>query len=109
MAGVKQLTGDGTLWPTIRYFPSVRRALGEAFASERWSRRSRWAGERELDLSIYETEVECDWTSGSFMFARREALLSAGLLDERFFIYSRSRTSACASRITAGASGICRR
>ena len=33
-------------------------------------------------------EVECDWTSGSFMFARREALLSAGLLDERFFIYS---------------------
>ena len=88
MAGVRQLTGDGTLWPTIRYFPSVRRALGEAFGSERWTRRSRWAGERELDLSVYETEVECDWTSGSFMFCRREALLSAGLLDERFFIYS---------------------
>jgi GT2 family glycosyltransferase len=88
MAGVKQLTGDGTLWPTIRYFPSVRRALGEAMASERWTRRGRWAGERELDLSVYETEVECDWTSGSFMFCRREALLSAGLLDERFFIYS---------------------
>ena len=50
--------------------------------------RSRWAGERELDLAIYDTEVECDWTSGSFMFCRREALLSAGLLDERFFIYS---------------------
>ena len=31
---------------------------------------------------------ECDWTSGSFMLARREALLGAGLLDERFFIYS---------------------
>ena len=38
MAGVKQLTGDGTLWPTIRYFPSVRRALGEALGSERWPR-----------------------------------------------------------------------
>ena len=38
MAGVRQLTGDGTLWPTIRYFPSVRRALGEAFGSERWTR-----------------------------------------------------------------------
>ena len=50
--------------------------------------RPRWAGERELDLAVYETEVECDWTSGSFMFCRREALLSAGLLDERFFIYS---------------------
>jgi N-acetylglucosaminyl-diphospho-decaprenol L-rhamnosyltransferase len=88
MAGIKQLTADGTLWPTIRYFPSVARALGEAFASERWPMRGRWAGERELDLAIYDNEVECDWTSGSFMFCRREALLSAGLLDERFFIYS---------------------
>jgi GT2 family glycosyltransferase len=88
MAGVKQLTGDGTLWPTIRYFPSVGRALGEAFGSERWPLRGRWAGERELDLSMYDTEIPCDWTSGSFMFCRREALASAGLLDERFFIYS---------------------
>jgi GT2 family glycosyltransferase len=88
MAGVRQLTADGTLWPTIRYFPSVSRALGDAFASERWRWRGRWAGERELDLGLYETEVPCDWTSGSFMFCRREALLSAGLMDERFFIYS---------------------
>jgi N-acetylglucosaminyl-diphospho-decaprenol L-rhamnosyltransferase len=88
MAGVKQLAGDGTLWPTIRYFPSISRALGDALASERWPRRGRWAGERELDLAVYDTEVACDWTSGSFMFCRREALLSAGLMDERFFIYS---------------------
>jgi N-acetylglucosaminyl-diphospho-decaprenol L-rhamnosyltransferase len=88
LAGVRQLTGDGTLWPTIRYFPSVARALGEALMSERWPIRPTWAGERELDLTRYEREIECDWTSGSFMFARREALLSAGLLDERFFIYS---------------------
>jgi GT2 family glycosyltransferase len=88
LVGVRQLTGDGTLWPTIRYFPSLPRALGEALASERWPRRGRWAGERELDLDVYEREHPCDWTSGSFMFARREALLGAGLLDERFFIYS---------------------
>jgi GT2 family glycosyltransferase len=88
MAGVKQLTGEGTLSPTIRYFPSISRALGDALASERWPRRGRWTGERELDLALYDTEVACDWTSGSFMFCRREALLSAGLMDERFFIYS---------------------
>jgi N-acetylglucosaminyl-diphospho-decaprenol L-rhamnosyltransferase len=88
LAGVRQLTADGTLWPTIRYFPSVTRALGEALCSERWPWRSRWAGERELDLGRYDEEVDCDWTSGSFMFARREALLSGGLMDERFFIYS---------------------
>jgi N-acetylglucosaminyl-diphospho-decaprenol L-rhamnosyltransferase len=88
LAGVRQVTADGTLWPTIRYFPSVPRAVGEALASERWPWRPRWSGERELDLTLYERELECDWTSGSFMLARREALLSAGLLDERFFIYS---------------------
>jgi N-acetylglucosaminyl-diphospho-decaprenol L-rhamnosyltransferase len=88
LAGVRQVTADGTLWPTIRYFPGVTRALGEALVSERWPLRPQWAGERELDLSLYERELECDWTSGSFMLARREALLSAGLLDERFFIYS---------------------
>jgi GT2 family glycosyltransferase len=88
LAGVRQLTADGTLWPTIRYFPGPVRSLCQALGSERWPVRGPWAGERELDLSIYDGEVDCDWTSGSFMFARREALLSAGLLDERFFIYS---------------------
>jgi N-acetylglucosaminyl-diphospho-decaprenol L-rhamnosyltransferase len=88
LAGVRQLTGDGTLWPTIRRFPSVSRALGEALRSEHWPARGSWAGERVLDRDAYEREVTCDWTSGSFMLARREALLSAGLLDERFFIYS---------------------
>ena len=75
--------------PTIRYFPSVRRALGEAFGSERWPRAAALGrASASSTSSLYEREVECDWTSGSFMLARREALLSAGLLDERFFIYS---------------------
>jgi N-acetylglucosaminyl-diphospho-decaprenol L-rhamnosyltransferase len=88
LAGVRQVTADGVLWPTIRRFPSATRALGEAMFSERWPVHPAWAGERILDTSTYELEQDCDWTSGSFMFARREALLSAGLLDERFFIYS---------------------
>ena len=78
LVGVRQLTGDGILWPTIRYFPSFGRAIGEALASERWPARPRWAGERELDLDLYEREHPCDWTSGSFMLARREALMSSG-------------------------------
>ena len=88
LAGVRQVTADGTLWPTSRRFPNAARALGEALFSERWPVRPPWAGERMLDLAAYEREHDCDWTSGSFMLARREALLSAGLLDERFFIYS---------------------
>jgi N-acetylglucosaminyl-diphospho-decaprenol L-rhamnosyltransferase len=86
LAGVIQLAGDGTTIPTIRYFPSVVRSLGEALGSEMWPVNARWARERELDMARYTVELDCDWTSGSFMLARREALLAAGLLDERFFL-----------------------
>ena len=33
-------------------------------------------------------EFAADWTAGSFMVCRREALESAGYLDERFFMYA---------------------
>ena len=88
LVGVRQLTPDGTVFPTIRRFPSASRSLFEALGSERFPFRASWLGERELDPDVYERDVECDWTSGSFMLARREALQSAGFLDERFFLYS---------------------
>ena len=88
LAGVKQITPDGRLFPTIRRFPNALRALFQALGSERYPLRASWLGERELDLSLYEREFDCDWTSGSFLLARREALESAGFFDERFFIYS---------------------
>jgi len=88
LAGVRQLTADGRVYPTIRYFPTFSRALGEALGSERWPIRPAWSGERELDMSLYDREVPCDWTTGAFMLVRREALLGAGLLDERLFLQS---------------------
>jgi len=88
LAGVRQVNGEGRLLRTIRRFPSPSRALGEALFSERWPIHPSWSGERVLDPAAYDREGECDWTSGSFMFTRREALLSAGLLDERFFLQS---------------------
>ena len=88
LVGVKQLTGDGDLYPTIHRFPNAARAFGEALTTERWSRRPAWLGERYLDLDGYEEERECDWTTGAYMLSRREALLSAGFMDERFFLFS---------------------
>jgi GT2 family glycosyltransferase len=88
LVGVRQVTADGELFPTIRRFPNALRALGEALGSERWGRSLPWLGERELRIDRYDREVECDWTSGSFMLVRREALESAGYMDERSFIYS---------------------
>jgi N-acetylglucosaminyl-diphospho-decaprenol L-rhamnosyltransferase len=88
LLGVKQVTGDGQLSPTIRRFPNAIRALGEALTAERWALRPSWLGECELDLSLYESERECDWTVGAYMLARREALFGAGFMDERFFLFS---------------------
>ena len=88
LAGVIQLTPDGEIYPTIRYFPNALRALGQALGAERLPFRVQMLRERDLDLDRYSQVVECDWTTGSFMLARREALQSAGFLDERVFMYS---------------------
>ena len=106
LAGVVQVDSQGELLPTIRYFPTVRRVLGDAFAAERWRARPRWLGERELDPHRYERETLCDWTSGSFMVIRREALLSAGLLDDASSSTRKKRTSAGESGTPAGTCGI---
>lgn len=88
LAGVVQLTPDGEVYPTIRRFPNALRALGQALGSERLRLRASWLRERELSPNRYAHETSCDWTSGSFMIARREAIESSGYMDERFFIYS---------------------
>lgn len=86
VVGVRQIKPDGTLCRSIHRFPTVTRTLGEALFSERWPIHPAWAGERELNPEAYAREGECDWPTGAFMLIRREALLSAGLLDERFFL-----------------------
>jgi N-acetylglucosaminyl-diphospho-decaprenol L-rhamnosyltransferase len=82
MLGVRQLDSDGELFATMRRFASVRRRLAEAFGSERLAP-SR--GMRMLDMASYEVETPCDWTIGSFMLVRAEALASTGYMDERYF------------------------
>jgi hypothetical protein len=94
LVGVRQLGSDGQLFPTIRRFPNAIRSLFEALGSERFPFRASWLGERELDSSVYGQDVACDWTSGSFLLVRREALQSAGFMDERFFLY-REETDLC--------------
>jgi N-acetylglucosaminyl-diphospho-decaprenol L-rhamnosyltransferase len=101
LVGVRQVTPDGRLDATIRHFPNALRALGDALAAERLPWRPGWLGERELDRSVYDREVACEWTSGSFMLVRREAIESAGFLDERYFMYS-DETDFCRRIKSAG-------
>jgi N-acetylglucosaminyl-diphospho-decaprenol L-rhamnosyltransferase len=101
LVGVRQLNGEGGVDPTIRRFPNALRALGDALGAEQVPGRPRWLGEREVDLALYDREVECDWTSGSFMLARGDALASSGPFDERFFLYS-EETDLCRRIKAAG-------
>lgn len=88
IAGARQVDEAGQVWPTARRFPSVGRAIGEALGPERLPLGGSWLGEAELDPSRYDEELECDWSSGSFLLVRAEALPADGPLDERFFFYS---------------------
>src|SRR3954451_7578885 len=88
LAGVRQVTAGGVLYPTIRRFPDALRALGEAFGAGRFARSPARMREGVLDEPAYAEEAPCDWVTGSFIVCRREALLGAGLFDERFFMSS---------------------
>jgi hypothetical protein len=88
LAGCRQIGPDGELHLTMRRFPTATRMLMEGLGSERWPFRASWTGHRQLDPAAYNREFDLDWTSGSFMLVRREALESAGWLDERLFLYS---------------------
>lgn len=103
LIGCRQIISeDMSLCLTGRYFPNALRALGDALFAERLPfRRPNWLGEREIDPRAYDREFDFDWTTGSFMLCRREALESAGLFDERFFMYS-EETDLCRRIKTAG-------
>jgi N-acetylglucosaminyl-diphospho-decaprenol L-rhamnosyltransferase len=88
LAGVRQLGEAGGMAPSIRCFPSTRNMLAEALGIERVPFLRRFLGERVLAPAAYERESRCDWTSGSFMLARAEALRQSGGFDERFFLFS---------------------
>jgi GT2 family glycosyltransferase len=88
LAGVRQVRGDDSLAPSMRRFPSVGRAWAEALPVEMVPVARRLWGERDLDPARYLRVTECDWTSGSFMFARATTLAQSGGFDERFFLFS---------------------
>jgi GT2 family glycosyltransferase len=88
LAGLRQVNGDDALVPSMRRFPSVRRAFAEALPVERVPLAGGLLGERVLRPGDYDQIIECDWTSGSAMFARSAAIQDIGGFDERFFLFS---------------------
>lgn len=88
LLAVRQVTGDGQLWPSLHRFPLPRRALAAALASERWPAAGERLGERVLDPHCYARAGAFDWTTGAVLAVRRQAFEAAGGFDERFFLFS---------------------
>jgi exopolysaccharide biosynthesis WecB/TagA/CpsF family protein len=88
LVAMRQVTADGTLWPSLHRFPSVGRALAAALASEKWPLLRRRIGERVLETAAYESAGKFDWTTGAALAVRREAFEAVRGFDERFFLFS---------------------
>lgn len=88
LVAVRQVAGDGALWPSLHRFPSIWRALAAALASEKWPVLGERLGERVLDAAAYEQAGRFDWTTGAALAVRREAFEAVGGFDERFFLFS---------------------
>lgn len=88
LLGCRQLDEEMVLFPTIRRFPTPLRLFMQALGTERLGLKAQWAGERVLDVGVYDAPQRCDWLTGSFMLARREAVIAAGMMDERYFLFS---------------------
>jgi hypothetical protein len=101
LVGVRHVTQDGEVYPSMRRFPNVRRALFEALACEAWGSLGARLGERVLDVQAYDQDLACQWSQGSFLLCRAKAIASAGWFDERFFLYS-EETDLCARVRQAG-------
>jgi GT2 family glycosyltransferase len=100
IASVLQRAPDGSLMLSIRRYPSLRTAIGEALTLWRWSRLRGWR-EEETRPECYGTIQSSDWLVGAFLIARLEAVAQVGPLDERFFLYS-EETDWCYRFRTAG-------
>jgi GT2 family glycosyltransferase len=83
IASVIQQGSDTGLQLSIRRYPSVLRAFGEALALP-------WRGSHEEERAVarYAEEGSADWLVGAFLIARAEVVRAIGGLDERFFLYS---------------------
>jgi GT2 family glycosyltransferase len=82
------LNPDGTLQPSLRRTPTVRRALAEALIGGELAGRIGTLGELVTDPREYERPGPAAWATGAAMLISVEALRDVGPWDETFLLYS---------------------
>ncbi|QUQ68412.1 glycosyl transferase family protein [Kutzneria sp. CA-103260] len=79
---------DGSLQPSLRRTPTVRRALVEAVIGGTRAGRIGKLGELVTDPREYERAAPAAWATGAAMLISVDALLQTGPWDESFLLYS---------------------
>jgi len=87
LSGGKHFRKDGSIQPTIKYFPRPTNMLSEAFFLHRVFSGPIWS-EHETRLDRYELVQEVEWLAGSYLAIRREWYARIGGLDGNFFMYA---------------------
>lgn len=80
--------GDGTPQSSRRRFPTVGTLFWESTLLEQWWPHNPWARRYRLEDRPADVVQEVDWVVGAALMVRGVALAQAGLLDEKFFMYS---------------------
>lgn len=83
------LDEDGERQRSLRYEPTLTRALGEAVLGDHWSGRPHWLSEMVRSPERYGSAIYTDWATGAAMVVRSGALAKVGAWDAKhFFLYS---------------------
>jgi GT2 family glycosyltransferase len=88
MSACKLLYEDGRLQLSCATFPTLATELYIALGLDKLFPKSKIFGKYLMTDWDYNTAREVDVVMGAFMFARKSAVDSVGMMDESFFMYS---------------------
>jgi N-acetylglucosaminyl-diphospho-decaprenol L-rhamnosyltransferase len=79
---------DGTLQPSLRWSPTIRRAITEAMIGGKIAGRIGRLGELITNPRAYEKAVAVVWATGAAMLISTQLIKEIGPWDESFFLFS---------------------
>ena len=95
--------GDGRRTNSLRREPTLLRAIGDAVAGDRFTRRPSWSAETVYSAEDYDRVHAVEWATGAVLATDRALADRVGWWDEdRFFLYS-EETDYCRRLRDAGA------
>lgn len=86
--GCKILNKDGTLQRSAFMYPSILNMLISVFYLNKLFSKSKFFGRERMTYFDFDNIKEVECVMGSFMMIRKRAIKQAGMMDERYFMYT---------------------